>query len=53
LGSIASSDSGPGARVATNDLLIQEPHMTDLLMLALGLFFFALTLGYAYACTRL
>jgi hypothetical protein len=28
-------------------------HMTDLIMLALGLGFFALSIGYAYACERL
>jgi hypothetical protein len=27
--------------------------MLDLLMLAIGLAFFALTIGYAYACERL
>jgi hypothetical protein len=31
----------------------QEPLMLDAVMLALGLGFFILTLGYAYACERL
>jgi hypothetical protein len=34
-------------------LLRKEIAMLDLLMLALGLGFFALTVGYAYACERL
>jgi hypothetical protein len=28
-------------------------HMLDVLMLAIGLGFFALSIGYAYACDRL
>jgi hypothetical protein len=31
----------------------QENPMLDLVMLALGLGFFALTVGYAFACDRL
>jgi hypothetical protein len=31
----------------------QELSMLDILMLGLGLGFFLLTLGYAYACERL
>ncbi|UZE46972.1 hypothetical protein ONR75_18360 [Rhodopseudomonas sp. P2A-2r] len=31
----------------------QEQLMLDILMLALGLGFFVLTVGYAYACERL
>ncbi|MBV8755521.1 MAG: hypothetical protein JO328_21915 [Hyphomicrobiales bacterium] len=31
----------------------EENPMLDLIMLALGLGFFALTVGYAYACDRL
>jgi hypothetical protein len=31
----------------------KEQHMLDIVLLALGLGFFALTLGYAYACERL
>lgn len=31
----------------------RETLMQDILMLGLGLGFFALTLGYAYACERL
>ena len=34
-------------------LLRKECPMLDLLMLALGLGFFVLTVGYAYACERL
>ncbi|CAN5540118.1 hypothetical protein BH11PSE4_BH11PSE4_31540 [soil metagenome] len=34
-------------------MLRKEFVMLDLLMLALGLGFFVLTLGYAYACERL
>lgn len=32
---------------------IQECPMLDVIMLALGLGFFALSVGYAYACERL
>ena len=32
---------------------IRKYPMFDLIMLALGLVFFALTVGYAYACDRL
>jgi SNF family Na+-dependent transporter len=31
----------------------QEHSMFDVIMLALGLAFFALSVGYAYACERL
>jgi hypothetical protein len=31
----------------------QERPMLDLVMLAIGLAFFALTVGYAFACDRL
>jgi hypothetical protein len=31
----------------------KEPHMLDVLMLALGLGLFAAGIGYAYACERL
>jgi SNF family Na+-dependent transporter len=31
----------------------KEHHMLDLVLLALGLVFFALSIGYAYACDRL
>jgi hypothetical protein len=31
----------------------QEHSMLDIVMLALGLAFFALSVGYAYACERL
>ena len=31
----------------------REPYMLDFIMLALGLGFFALSIGYAYACDRL
>ena len=30
-----------------------EPHMLDIVLLALGLAFFALSVGYAVACDRL
>jgi hypothetical protein len=32
---------------------LRSPHMLDLVMLAIGLCFFALSVGYAYACERL
>ncbi len=31
----------------------REQYMLDLIMLAMGLGFFALSIGYAYACDRL
>jgi hypothetical protein len=31
----------------------REPRMFDLVLLAMGLGFFALSIGYAYACDRL
>ena len=31
----------------------REPTMFDLILLAMGLGFFALSIGYAYACDRL
>jgi hypothetical protein len=31
----------------------REPYMFDLVLLAMGLGFFALSIGYAYACDRL
>jgi hypothetical protein len=33
--------------------LSRETSMTDILLLALGLVFFALAIGYTYACDRL
>ena len=33
--------------------LLRSIAMMDLLMLALGFFFFALAIGYTYACERL
>ena len=35
------------------DQILAESPMSDLLMVTMGLFFFALMLGYAYACARL
>ena len=45
---LASQRRGPlnGARSAENSML-------DLMMLALGLIFFAAAVGYTYACERL
>jgi hypothetical protein len=40
-------------RGGPNDLPGQEHRMLDLIMLAIGLAFFALTIGYAYVCDRL
>jgi hypothetical protein len=37
----------------TRDPLAQEHPMLDIVMLALGLGFFAAGIGYAYACERL
>jgi hypothetical protein len=34
-------------------LRIRSIHMLDLILLAAGLAFFALSVGYAYACERL
>jgi hypothetical protein len=31
----------------------REPYMLDFIMLAMGLVFFALSIGYVYACDRL
>ena len=31
----------------------REPYMLDFIMLAMGLVFFALAIGYSYACDRL
>ena len=31
----------------------REPYMLDFVMLAMGLVFFALAIGYSYACDRL
>ena len=39
--------------VGTDDPPPLEDPMLDLVMLALGLAFFALTVGYAFACERL
>jgi hypothetical protein len=37
----------------TQSLCCKEHSMLDFIMLALGLGFFALSVGYAYACDRL
>ena len=42
-----------GRCVSRHPLLRKECPMLDLLMLALGLGFFLLTVGYAFACERL
>jgi hypothetical protein len=41
----------PSSRVAIH--IAQEHPMLDIVMLALGLGFFAAGIGYAYACERL
>jgi hypothetical protein len=41
------------ARVAQRNKHDKEHLMLDVLMLALGLGFFAVAIGYAYACERL
>jgi hypothetical protein len=49
-------DRASGARAVCSvspQSLHQEHSMLDVVMLALGLGFFILTLGYAYACERL
>ncbi|MGM4951472.1 hypothetical protein AB8B21_26165 [Tardiphaga sp. 866_E4_N2_1] len=49
-------DRASGARAVCSvplQSLHQEHSMLDIVMLALGLGFFILTLGYAYACERL
>jgi hypothetical protein len=49
-------DRASGARAVCSvppQPLHQEHSMLDIVMLALGLGFFILTLGYAYACERL
>jgi hypothetical protein len=46
----ASEATRPFASIAQR---AQEFLMLDILMLALGLGFFILTVGYAYACERL
>jgi hypothetical protein len=35
------------------DSSAQEPSMLDIILIALGLGFFALAIGYGYACERL
>jgi hypothetical protein len=45
---------GRGATsAARNRSLLGARHMLDILLLALGFGFFALSIGYAYACERL
>jgi hypothetical protein len=46
---IAASSS----RVISGDASPREHSMLDIIMLAIGLGFFALSVGYAYACDRL
>ncbi|MCA1475838.1 MULTISPECIES: hypothetical protein [Bradyrhizobium] len=52
--SIAASGP-PGSRdgLCRTSSLLRSIAMMDLLMLALGFFFFALAIGYTYACERL
>jgi hypothetical protein len=38
---------------ADQGVLVRSGTMTDIIMLAIGLGFFALSVGYAYACERL
>jgi hypothetical protein len=45
--------SGARPCASRHPLLRKESAMLDLLMLALGLGFFVLTVGYAFACERL
>jgi hypothetical protein len=47
-----SQPSQPSANVARNACDKEHP-MFDILMLALGLGFFVLAIGYTYACERL
>jgi ribosomal protein L11 methylase PrmA len=44
-----------GRRILSHpaDRRAQEPLMLDIIMLALGLSFFVVGIGYAYACERL
>jgi hypothetical protein len=44
---------GRGIHACCASQLRKEQLMLDILMLALGLGFFVLTVGYAYACERL
>ena len=43
----------PGMQWSAPGNTPQEHHMLDIVMLALGLGFFALAVGYTYACERL
>jgi hypothetical protein len=45
--------SGPPAGNAGDRLALRSIAMMDILMLALGFVFFALAIGYTYACERL
>jgi hypothetical protein len=42
-----------GSRVISDDVSPREHSMLDIIMLAIALGFFALSVGYAYACDRL
>ncbi|MGY3149818.1 hypothetical protein ACVWYQ_006817 [Bradyrhizobium sp. USDA 3397] len=45
--------AGIQRRAIPDSSLLRSIAMMDLLMLALGFFFFALAIGYTYACERL
>jgi hypothetical protein len=45
------ADNGPRYHARSN--LVEDSSMLDVLMVALALGFFALSVGYAYACDRL
>ncbi len=49
----ASRKATRGATIMTLQEFRSGVHMLDIALLALGLGFFAVTVGYAYACERL
>ena len=51
--STESDPRGVGRRRSTRNEPGKECFMLDIIMLALGLGFFALAIGYGYACERL
>ena len=52
-GNSAPDKDARTARRASRTMPQQEHPMLDVIMLALGLAFFALVVGYGYACERL
>jgi hypothetical protein len=44
---------GDEIMIRSNRIMIEENSMLDIVMLALGLGFFVLAVGYTYACERL